>query len=163
MRTTRLTGETMTVSQGKKWLDDVRASQPVTEVVCQAVKQRLEVVLHYLPLAAKKSQQDIAYVHQLRVSTRRAQSVLRLFADSLPRRRRSWWYRQLKRVRNAAGKARDLDVLIQRLEQRLAEGANGPLKGLVEGLKHQREEAQEPLQEIWERCKRDRIDAGCEV
>ena len=57
------------------------------------------------------------HVHQLRVATRRAMAALRIFELLLPRRRARKMKKQLKRIRRAAGDARNLDVLAARLEK----------------------------------------------
>jgi CHAD domain-containing protein len=56
-------------------------------------------------------------VHQLRVATRRAMAALHTFEALLPRRRAGKMRKQLKRIRRAAGPARDLDVLAARLKK----------------------------------------------
>ena len=138
-----------------KWLSGIDAGQPLTEVVRQAIQDRLELTLLRLPLAAKHADEDIEHVHQLRVATRRAQSALRLFSDSLPSRRSQWWMRRLKKIRNAAGKARDLDVLIQRLESQSGKRTRLGLAGIVADLQRQRERAQKPLRQVWKESRRD--------
>jgi CHAD domain-containing protein len=67
-----------------------------------------------LPLAAKKSEEDAEYVHQLRVSTRRSASAIRLFGDLLPKRAARRVKKSLRRIRSAAAEARDLDILAER-------------------------------------------------
>jgi CHAD domain-containing protein len=65
-------------------------------------------------LAAKKSADDIEYVHQLRVATRRASAAVQIFAELLPKRKSRLINRRLRELRQAAGEARDLDVLGER-------------------------------------------------
>lgn len=54
-------------------------------------------------------------VHRLRVATRRTLAAFDAFADLVPLRRRTWFRKRLRRLRRAAGDARDLDVLTLRL------------------------------------------------
>ena len=61
---------------------------------------------------------DPEVVHRLRVATRRSLAALAAFGDLTPKKLRRRFERQLRRVRRAAGEARDLDVLIDRLRQR---------------------------------------------
>jgi CHAD domain-containing protein len=143
------------MSRKSKWLSGVGAEQPLSEVVRQAIQDRLELTLLRLPLAAKHADEDIEHVHQLRVATRRAQSALRLFSASLPEGRSARWARRLKKIRNAAGTARDLDVLIQRLEQKTCEGPQVGLQGIISDLRERRRRAQKPLRKVWKKCQRD--------
>ena len=97
-----------------KWVK-ARSGERTIDVAVRTLRGRLKAVLHYLPLAAKKAEEDTEYVHKLRVWTRRASAALQLYVDLLPRRRLQWLKKQLKRIRRAAGEARDCDVLIERL------------------------------------------------
>jgi hypothetical protein len=55
-----------------KWVPIVAPEEGVREVASGTLAARLATVQHYLPLAAEKSDEDVEYVHQLRVWTRRA-------------------------------------------------------------------------------------------
>ena len=55
------------------------------------------------------------YVHQLRVGTRRAAAALRVFENALPRKLLKATKRTLRRLRRAAGDARDWDVFLASL------------------------------------------------
>jgi CHAD domain-containing protein len=110
------TERSSTVMQPKsKWIRGLTPAEPFTQAAELALSQRLPVVWHYLPLAAKHHSDDTEHVHQLRVATRRAAAAVEIFTDSLPQRRAKWIARQLKSIRRAAGKARDMDVLAERL------------------------------------------------
>ncbi len=146
------------MSKKGKWLKADSADQPLSEVVCDAVQERLKVVLANLRRVAKRAEDDIEHVHQLRVSTRRAQSALRLFSDVLPARRRSWWNRRLKRLRNAAGRARDLDVLIERLDPQAMDVKEGSLESIRVDLQRQRRREQKPLRKLWRESKREDLN-----
>lgn len=141
------------MSRKHKWLD-ADGDQPITQAAGEALEHRLTSVLDQLPLAAEEPDETIERVHQLRVATRRAQIALRLFAESLPRRRRRWWTRQLKHIRNAAARARDLDVLILRLAPQSDQDEAGPLQMIVQDLQRQRKEAQLPLLDTYKRSKK---------
>src|SRR5262249_10196867 len=60
------------------------------------------------------------HVHQLRVGTRRAGAALRIFADCLPGKLHKRTRKALRQVRRAAGSARDWDVFLAMLKERLA-------------------------------------------
>lgn len=94
---------------------DARAEEPVARVVRRALRARLQVVERLLPRAAFESDRDVEYVHQLRVATRRAMAIISLCGDALPRKRGRWFRRKLRRIRRAAGAARNWDVMLERL------------------------------------------------
>ena len=89
----------------------------VADAARRSLETRLAVVAHTLPLAAHLSEHDIEHVHRLRVATRRAAAALKLYRDWLPQKTRRWFKKRLRQIRRAAGEARDLDVLIQRLQR----------------------------------------------
>ena len=95
-----------------------------------------------LTLAAQDVDQPLD-VHQLRVATRRLLATLDLFRELLPTKSRKRTARQLKRIRRAAGKARDLDVLIQHQ----LDSATGS-KRLIKQLRKKRKRAQKPIARI---------------
>src|SRR5207247_10117237 len=95
---------------GTKWIPGTRAKQPVAKAARRALRLRLGEVCRMLPLAARHAHEDVEYVHQLRVASRRAVATVDVFWDLLPTKRRQWVRKQLKRVRRAAGEARDSDM-----------------------------------------------------
>ncbi|HVL11230.1 MAG TPA: CHAD domain-containing protein [Gemmata sp.] len=95
-----------------KWVPGLTAETPVAEAAAAVLAARLEVVRHYLPLAAEKPYEDAEYVHQLRVGTRRAGAALRVFRDCLPRKQHKATKLYLRALRRAAGDARDWDVFL---------------------------------------------------
>lgn len=134
-----------------KWIDGTTPEQPATEAAREAIRLRLKLVAHYLPLAAEHADEDREYVHQLRVATRRATAALKIFADLLPAGRFKWMKKRLRRIRQAAGDARDLDVLIARLEPRIGDSDTDPWRELVDELRQRRASAQLPIRKINER------------
>ncbi len=131
-----------------KWIEGTTPEQPVTAAARLAVRLRLKLVEHYLPLAAWEAEADREYVHQLRVATRRANAALGIFADLLPKRRLKKLKRQVHRVRHAANDARDLDVLISRLKVSAEESPDPAWKDLLRELKTRRDHAQPPIRKI---------------
>ena len=103
-----------------KWIDDLAGDMPFAAAARRVLELRLSAVGDRLPLALFHADEDREYVHQLRVSTRRAGAAVRMFADCLPNRNRKTIARALKRVRRAAGAARDWDVFQEMIAQRLA-------------------------------------------
>src|SRR5580704_11427349 len=98
-----------------KWIEGLNAETPVADAARKVLSERLEAVLYYLPLAAEKPEKDIEFVHQLRVSTRRAGAAVRIFKACLPGKRAKSLKHQLRRFRHAAGAARDWDVFHEML------------------------------------------------
>jgi CHAD domain-containing protein len=95
-----------------KWIDGLSPGMPVADAAQIVLTARFAVVKHYLPLAVERPREDVEYVHQLRVGTRRANAALRVFADAFPRKLLKATKRTLRRIRRAAGDARDWDVFI---------------------------------------------------
>jgi CHAD domain-containing protein len=124
--------------------------EPPTGRVAQAAERivalRMAEVERYLPLAARHAGDDVEYVHQLRVSCRRAAAALRAFESFAGKRSRNLkgW---LKRLREAAGPARDADVLIARLHNEL-DAANPLAQQLVDTVIQSRKESQAALEKI---------------
>ena len=74
----------------------------------------LRSVRRWLKRAAREWTDNDELVHQLRVSGRHALSALILFEVLLPEPEVRWFRKQLKSILQAAGRARDLDLLISR-------------------------------------------------
>jgi CHAD domain-containing protein len=136
----------------EKWVQGVSPADCTVDVAVRTMEGRLGAVLHFLPLAAERADEDTEHVHQLRVWTRRATAAVGLYEDLLPRRRGSWLKKQLKRVRRAANDARDCDVLIGRLSKRSSgRGTNRWL----EATQAERAEAQKSIVAVYERLVHD--------
>jgi CHAD domain-containing protein len=89
---------------------------PAGVIAAARLKARLTAVWREIgeagdPLA------DPEAVHRLRVATRRSLAALTAFAPLLPTGKRQRFGQRLRQIRKAAGEARDLDVLIDRLRQ----------------------------------------------
>ncbi|MFO0799224.1 MAG: CHAD domain-containing protein [Gemmataceae bacterium] len=95
-----------------KWISGLRPDMPVEEAARVVIAARFEVVRHYLPLAAARPYEDVEYIHQLRVGTRRAGAALRVFSVCLPRKHLRAAKQSLRGLRRAAGDARDWDVFL---------------------------------------------------
>ncbi len=96
-----------------KWAEKCDPELPAREFARLVLAERLEVVKALLPRAAHHHEEDIEHVHQLRVGCRRASAALRAFTPLMsekPRKLKNW----LSRIRDAAGPARDIDVLLAR-------------------------------------------------
>lgn len=137
------------------WVEGIGPEEAAVDVARRVVSQRFDVVWHFLPLAAKNREEDIEYVHQLRVSTRRAAAAARLFRDLAKKKHFNQLSKELKRIRGAAGAARDLDVICLRLQQREDTGSEEGLTQAIEYATQRRNEVQAPLIEVHRWCKQN--------
>ena len=144
-----------------KWIKNAQPGTTVSEVAVESVRLRLEAVSHFLPLAAKKSHDDIEYVHQLRVATRRANAALQIYGELLPRKRVKAIAKELRRIRKAAGDARDLDVLAMRLGEELLGNEQSNLGFVLDEIAAFRKRAQKPLVTIHRHAKRTGFKKRC--
>lgn len=94
-----------------KWAENCDPDTPAAEFARSVLAERMEAVESLLPLAAHHYLEDIEHVHQLRVACRRASAALRAFSP-LMRRKPAKLKKWLSRIRDAAGPARDIDVLL---------------------------------------------------
>jgi CHAD domain-containing protein len=144
----------------EQWIEGVTANDSVCAVAQHSLRVRLAAVRHYLLLAAVKSGEDVEYVHQLRVYTRRSMAALKLYANLLPKKEAKRLRKMLVKIRNAAGVARDLDVLAHSHESDTGKGA----PKFLEDVRRRRETAQKPIVAIYRMSERknklrDQVDA----
>ena len=85
----------------------------VEELASSVLTDSLRSVRYWLKRAAREWTEDDEIVHQLRVSGRRALSAINLFEVFLPTSEGRWFRKLLKAILQAAGRARDLDVLLR--------------------------------------------------
>ena len=111
------------------WLVVEHASTPASQVARRTLRKRLDAVWTELQAAAGE-RPTADRVHRLRVATRRTLAAVDAFSDLLPAKRRDWFAKRLRRLRRAAGEARDLDVLTDRLGRDVA-GPQSPVAGLA--------------------------------
>jgi CHAD domain-containing protein len=104
-----------------KWISGLEAETPLVQAARHVLAVRLAVVGERLPQALHEADRDLEHVHQLRVGTRRADAALRIFAGCLPRKTYKSARRRLRRLRRAAGAARDWDVFLADLRERRAQ------------------------------------------
>jgi CHAD domain-containing protein len=113
-----------------KWISELTSETPLADAARRVLMVRLEVVCHYLPLAVRDADKDVEHVHQLRVGTRRARAALDIFKTCLPDKVYNKTRKQLKRIRRAAGEARDWDVFLMALSERGKQAAATHQPGL---------------------------------
>ncbi len=107
-----------------KWIAGFGPESDARELALAALENRLAAVVYWLPAAAYCADHDVEHVHRLRVSTRRALAAIRLFDDWLPAKPARRVKKLLKKIRRAAGLARDLDVFLQRLGEHEADSSD---------------------------------------
>lgn len=130
---------------GSKWVKGISAKQPLHKAAHRILQSRLIAVQHWLPLAAEKSDEDVEYVHQLRVSTRRAVEAVRVFSDLIPESERQDLLGRLKQIRLAANEARDLDVLCAEFLHCADASCKDTCSKIAEAITRRRQEAQGPI------------------
>lgn len=131
-----------------KWTQGALPDDPVSVAARVALRARLRAVGYYLPLAAFKSDRDVEYVHQLRVASRRALAAVQTFAPLLSEKQSRWLSKQLKKIRRAAGEARELDVLGRRIAERLSPSEGEARAALVAKIEACRDDAQRPVRKL---------------
>jgi CHAD domain-containing protein len=76
-----------------------------------------------------RQEQDIEYIHRMRVASRRLRTAFDLFNACLPRKKAPVWQKQIQQVTHALGAARDTDVqidLVKELYKNLPEAKYKP-------------------------------------
>jgi CHAD domain-containing protein len=104
-----------------KWIDELTARTSVADAARRVLTLRLQAVSDYLALALREPEEDAEHIHQLRVATRRARAALDIFSDCVPPRALKRAKRDLRNLRRAAGAAREWDVFLTDLAERLAQ------------------------------------------
>jgi CHAD domain-containing protein len=104
----------MAMAAQSLWLVVEQGSTPASHVARRTLRKRLDAVWTELAAAAGDRPAP-ERVHRLRVATRRTLAALEVFAGLLPERRCRWFQKRLRRLRRAAGEARDLDVLSEHI------------------------------------------------
>jgi CHAD domain-containing protein len=144
----------MNRAPAEKWLGGLGPDDRLSDAAERALQSRFGAVLHYLPQAAGQTDQNGEPVHQLRVWARRATAALRLYEELLPHRGARWLRKQLRKIRRAAGEARDCDVILRRL--RKAPPSDGSKRWLATA-RAEREQAQKAIVAIHGRLGRGRL------
>jgi CHAD domain-containing protein len=131
-----------------KWIES-RADESASRVGRRALKRHLARMWEYLELAVSEPAGEEEHVHQLRVYSRRAAAVMEAFECFLPRKRGKWLGKKLRKIRKAAGAARDLDVLQMRWSDNVRHAPSSQAALLLEQIKRRRQQAQGPITEIY--------------
>src|SRR5258707_9928232 len=149
-----------------RWITGLSAAMPLLEALEIIFRQRYEGVLYYIPLAARRADENIEYVHKLRVECRRLGAVLEVLAEGFPEAPRQALLEQVEKVRRTCGRARDLDVRRTFLESllRLASVDDAAVVELLcEQAVVKREREQREVRRRLEKLERGLRDAGKEL
>ncbi len=95
-----------------------------------------------------KDGRDIAFVHDMRVTSRRLRAAMDNFADCFPQKAFRKHYKKVKAITRTMGVVRDFDVLIDRFQKSLdtlPEGEQSDIRELILHLQREREEARKPM------------------
>jgi CHAD domain-containing protein len=96
-----------------KWIGDITAETPTVDAARRVLGLRLETLRDALGCVFHVRDDSFDEVHQLRVAARRASAALAVFEPCLTKKAFRSASRRLRRLRRAAGAARDLDVLLK--------------------------------------------------
>lgn len=127
----------------EKLLTDVGPDDPPARAARRALKTRLRAVTFYLDAASTDPAEQAEEIHQLRVWTRRSGAALKLFGPLVPSRKGRKLKKALRRLRQAAGAVRDLDVI----ESLLGKELHGPLAARLDS---QRRTARKDLRGLFQ-------------
>lgn len=97
------------------WSPDAAGDQPASEPLQAALAEQCGRIRELLVLASRHAAEDPAHVHQLRVATRRAEAIVEAADGFLGEKRRQRLVKGLRRLRQLASDARDLDVALEQL------------------------------------------------
>lgn len=133
-----------------KWVKGVLRKHPLHKAARRILQSRLAAVSYWLPLAAEKSDEDPEYVHQLRVSARRALAVVRAFSDLIPKSACEDLRARLHQVRRVADEARNLDVLCAEFVCCADASCEDTCAQVADAIRQRRRVAQQPIAAIHE-------------
>ena len=139
------------MTPSEKWIEGITANCSVRQAAEQSLRVRFADVAELLPLAAEVADEDVEYVHQLRVCTRRSMAALKLYSDLLPKKKAKWFRKTLVRIRRAAGHARDMDVLAGNQQTLTGKG----LRRFMTDVRKCRKAAQRPIVAVHRKLNRD--------
>ncbi len=138
-----------------KWIEGISPDQPLHMAAHRILEVRLKPIEHWLPLAAKRSDEQIEYVHQLRVSSRRAMAAVCVFSNMIPKKVGRALRGELRQLRLAADGARNLDVLGSQLARSIETSDGGYRAKFLEEIRQRRREAQPAIVAVYrEFCER---------
>jgi CHAD domain-containing protein len=146
-----------------KWIRDLEADLSLVEAARRVLKIRLRAVEMMLPLADRRADEDDEHVHQLRVATRRSGAALEIFRPCLGPGRWRKARKRLRRLRRAAGAARECDVhrvLLSADRTRINGNGAEVVDQVLARLDDERREAQKAIRRVARRYSVKRLRRG---
>ncbi|WP_254508829.1 CHAD domain-containing protein [Anatilimnocola floriformis] len=134
-----------------------QADAAAPQLARKVVKQRVQAAVFYWERVAKRDKPRVEDVHQLRVWSRRSMAAVELFLPFFAAKPAAELLGMLNKARKRAGKARDCDVLLAKLDKRTREA----LAEHLETLKTGRAESAEKLQSAYRKKVRSGKVADC--
>lgn len=152
------------MARPSKWFVVRKLEQPAIIVAQRCWRNRLRHVWRMLRAATFHDIDQLEAVHQLRVATRRASTALDMFeplpaalAPSAASEDRVWVAKQLKKLRRAAGEARDADVLRQYYQR--VEAKDQPPRKLRRMLDQRSQVTRKPVRKLLDKLRRKNFPA----
>lgn len=102
-------------------LEQIPGTARLADSALQIVSHRLEKLREFAHSIAERDKDDVEAVHQTRVYCRRVQAAAEVFSTALPSHQVRRLRKRLKRIRNSAGRIRDMDVLAIELRSAMDE------------------------------------------
>ena len=109
-----------------------------------------------------KAGNDIEFVHEMRVTSRRLRTAMDNFLGCFPEKAFNKHYKKVKSITRTLGVVRDLDVLIARFEKELdtlSEAEQADVRRLIAHLQREREDTRKPMLKLFEKLE----EAGFET
>ena len=106
--------------------------------------------------------EDIEFVHDIRVASRRLRAAMQNFAACFAKDEFRKHLARVESITRTVGAVRDLDVLIERFEadvRTLGEGEQGGVLRLLQDLRDRRDEARQPMLALFGKLERKRFEA----
>ncbi len=141
-----------------KWIEGLSATTPIVDAARRVLGARLSLVARLL--ASSEERTDPEYAHQIRVAARRASAALEAFEGCLERDDLDQARKRLKKIRRAAGAARECDVhagMFGAMAERASEGQRSVIEHLRERIARQREAATAEIRDAAHRYTRKRM------
>ena len=135
-----------------KWIEGLTSESTVADAARSSLQHRVQAVMEFLPLASEHSDENLEYVHLLRVWTRRSMAAITLYKKFLPKKQLRRLRKKLERIRDVAGEARDLDVLLGQIMPQESIVSNS----LEARIRRRREKAQRPIHRCFRRMHKHR-------
>ncbi len=130
----------------KSKIRELSPDETLESCVRQIIMSYFQQMLSYK--AGAKDGTDIAFVHDMRVTSRRLRAAMDNFADCFPGKPFKKYYKKIKAITRTMGAVRDLDVLIARFQRELStlsEVEQVDIRQLIEHLQYEREAARKPM------------------